>query len=395
MRFRGFTVRPSVDLSAAATGAMVYSCALGIVTVVMPLLAVHSGYGKPAVGYLTAVSALAQILTRLSLGAVMRIYPDRWLILAAGVLLAGSSVLVAASARLPWFVLAELLQGSSRGMFWTGSQTHVVRGVGSAVGRLAVVNFISSIGLLAGPVAAGVLAAHSLELALDAAAGVAAAGCLPALLLDRLSPFERAREPSIGRLWQRPGVDMGCAAGLTAGGWRGLLSSYVPVALERAGQSRPVIGLMVSVANAASIVGAGAVARAHGRLSSAFAVSTVAAGVGTALAVFAAPVLPLETVVLAVSGIGAGALQTLGPAVATDAVGPDRRGDAIATAGTFRAVALFASPLAAGAMLGFAPLSLAAGLIGGAITLPVMLLRRQPATAAQRGRPTWHRQRAR
>jgi hypothetical protein len=44
----------------------------------------------------------------------------------------------------------------------TGSQTHVVRGKGSSVGRLAMVNLVASIGQLLGPVLAGVVASRSI-----------------------------------------------------------------------------------------------------------------------------------------------------------------------------------------------------------------------------------------
>lgn len=70
---------------------------------------------------------------------------------ALGGLLAVSCALVAWSAAVVPFLACELFQGAARGCFWTGSQTHVVRGNGSSVGRLAVVNLVASIGQLIGP----------------------------------------------------------------------------------------------------------------------------------------------------------------------------------------------------------------------------------------------------
>jgi MFS family permease len=125
------------DLAASAIGGLTFSTALGMATVALPLLALDAGYSKSAVGLLTASSAISQMGVRMGLGPLMRRYPDWLLVFIAGGLLAASCVLVAWSAAVVPFVASELLQGTARGCFWTGSQTHVVRGKGSSVGRLA------------------------------------------------------------------------------------------------------------------------------------------------------------------------------------------------------------------------------------------------------------------
>ncbi len=199
----GQGVRLDRDFIVTALGAAVFSLALSAATLALLLRALDTGYSNAAVGFLTGVSAVSQLGIRLVLGWVMRRYPDSTLVAVSGVLLALSCVLVAASAAVVPFVVAELLQGVARGCFWTGSQTHVVRSAGSAVSRLAVVNFFASIGLLIGPAVAGLLADRSVLLALLAAAAVAAAGLIPALLLDRLPPFQPSRR----------GEGIGCGAG--------------------------------------------------------------------------------------------------------------------------------------------------------------------------------------
>lgn len=386
MRGAGGTLRVDRDLLATGVGAAVYSFSLGIATVALPLLALDAGYSKAAVGYLVSCSAVSQMLARMALGAVMRRYPDWLLVFAAGGFLAISCTLVAISAALIPFVIAELVQGVARGCFWTGSQTHVVRGKGSSVRRLAAVNLSSSVGLLAGPVVGGFIGDLSLALALYTAAGVALVAMIPPLLLDRLPPFAAVVRGAGDPVWKRPGVDVGCLAGVTAGTWRGMLSSYVPVALQHAGQSASAIGSLVAVANGASIAGAALISRiGNRRLVRSFAVSTLATGIGTSFIAFVATVTPLEVLVLAVSGLGAGTLQSIGPAIATDAVHPEERGDAIALAGTYRAAALFAAPLGVGASLTLMPLSAAVAVAGGIISLPTLLIRRaryaQPSIA--------------
>ncbi|MDP9417203.1 MAG: MFS transporter, partial [Actinomycetota bacterium] len=181
-----------------------------------------------------------------------------------------------------------------------------------------------------------------------------------------------------GRIWRRPGVDAGCWAGVTAGAWRGLLSSYVPVALESARQSASTIGALVAVANAASLVGAAASGRVRGRWSRRVLLTgIVAAGLATALTGAVAGHVALSATVLALSGVAAGALQVLGPAIAAESVHEEERGDAIAVSGTFRAAALFVAPLAVAGLVVVVPLAPAVAVVGAAMTIPAVALRRR------------------
>ncbi|HCA87614.1 MAG TPA: MFS transporter, partial [Streptomyces sp.] len=87
----------------------------------------------------------------------------------------------------------------------------------------------------------------------------------------------------------------------------------------------------------------------------------------------------LSAVVLAVSGLAAGALQVLGPAIAAESVHPEERGEAIAASGTFRAAALFTAPLAVAGLVVVLPLAPAVALVGAAMTVPAIALRRRTA----------------
>jgi MFS family permease len=354
----------------------VFSIALGIASVAVPLLAVASGYSAGEIGLLLASSAVSQMATRLVLGHVMRVLPDWTLIAAAAVMLVGSNALLAITAVPALFVLSQLFQGVARACFWTGSQTHVVRGPGSSVGALASMNFISSAGLLIGPVLAGLLTERSPQLALGVGAAIGVAGLFPVLLLDRLPPFSPPDDRPEGMLWRRPGVSAGCWAGLTTGAWRALLGSYIPVALSQARQSSSTIGVLVAFANASSVVGAGVVGRATDQLMvRAYVVGTIATGAAVAVVGAAAGHAWIAAALLCLSGVGAGALQTLGPAIASDAVHPEERGEAIAAAGTFRAAALLLSPLGVSGLLVVAPLSLAMAAVGVLITVPAVAAR--------------------
>ena len=375
----------SRDAAAAIAGAVIFSLSLGLATVAVPLLALRAGYSAAEIGAITAVSAVAQMATRMAMGPAMRRWADWTLITAAGFLLAASCGLMAISAAVAPLVIANLLQGAARACFFTGTQTHVVRGPGRAVGALATTNFASSIGLLVGPALAGVLSERTPVLALTVASSIALLGIVPTFLLARLPPFSPPADRPPGRMWRRPGVDIGCWAAVVAGSWRGLLSSFVPVALDAARQSSSTIGVLVSVANGASVAGSVVVARVRDRgVRWAFAVGTLAAGAGTGLTAALAGHVVLAGCVLAISGLGAGALQTVGPAIATDSVHPEERGDAIAAAGTFRAAALFVAPLAVSGLVGVIALAPAMALAGAAMTLPALALRRRTAAPEEK-----------
>ena len=89
---------------------------------------------------------------------------------------------------------------------------------------------------------------------------------------------------------------------------------------------------------------------------------------------------PAAAFALAMGGFGSGVLMSLGPALATQSVSADERGEAIAVAGTFRAVALLITPGAAAAAIGLITLPVGMVVAGLVIGIPpiVAALRRAP-----------------
>ena len=350
-----------------------FSFALGAASVALPLQAVAVGYSAVEVGILTAVSAISQMTSRIFLGRVMRRVPDWAIIALACVYLAASCLIVVASGELLPFLAAQLLQGVARAWFWTGSQTHVVRGEGSSVKALASVNLIGNLGLLSGPVVAGLLIGEDARLALTVSALVAIVTVAPTFALDRLPPFKKLTNRPPGGIWQRAGVWEGCYAGVTAGAWRGLLGSYVPLALHHARHSSLTVGILVAVANAAAIVGAWLVARIESEplMLRALRIGTPVTGLAVAATGPLASSALLAGVALTVSGIAAGALQTIGPALASDAVHQEERGEAIAVTGAWRAASLFVAPLATAGLVAAVPIGAAMLATGLVIALPI------------------------
>lgn len=362
------------DAVASIAGAVIFAVGLGIASVAVPLLAMRAGYSTAEVGVIIAISAVSQMVTRLFMAAMMRRAPDKAFVVVSAASLAMSCGILVVSTSWPVFTVSQLLQGLARAFFWTGTQTHAVRMSNSAVGALARLNLASGLGQIAGPLAAGLLIASSPQLALGVAGAISALGLGTALLMVRLDPFApRGKRSGQVRIWRRPGVDAACWASASAGAWRGLLGSYVPVALEHARQSSTTIGALVAVANGAQVAGSTVSGRLRtGGLRRSLVLGILASGVGVALVGPLAGMAALSAFVLAVSGIGAGALQTVGPALASDSVGLEERGEAIASTGTFRAAALLMAPIAAAGLVTVVPLSAAIATAGLLIAFPVI-----------------------
>lgn len=352
---------------AVTTGAVfAFSTALGVSNVALPLLALAAGYGAAAIGALTATSAAAQLLVRATVATVARRHSDRFLMTSAAAALGLSCVLVSLSTVAWVFVLAELCQGAARAYFWTGSQLHVMHGA-NALRGVARINLTSGLGGLLGPVLAGLLAEGSPVTATVTAAAIATAGLLLCAGTHRNPPQRGGRRAKAAKLWRSPSLRSGCWASATAGTWGGLLTSYVPVILTQAGHSAHLVGILVGTANGANIVGSYVVGRIRlSRLGRGYPALVL----GTAVSIVALSVLAfqplLSAAALVTGGLGAGALLTLGPVLASDRLTAAQRPDALAATGTFRASALLLSPLTvagASAVLATAPAMAAVGAI--------------------------------
>ncbi|MCO4264589.1 MFS transporter [Pseudarthrobacter sp. MDT3-26] len=365
---------PGTDRALSIGATVLFSFALGTLGVVVPLLAIGVGYSAPEVGLMVALAAVSQLVTRLFMGALMRRVPDKAFLVGSAVMIAVSCVLLALSDALVIFAVSQLVQGSARALFWTSSQTHAVRMSATSVGGLTAVNLAAGVGALLGPALAGYLWEASAALPLVVAAAAGAAAAITAALLVRLplfAPEKSAGGMKAGRLWRRPGVGAACWMNAGAGAWKSLLDSYVPVALSLAGQSVAVIGILISIANTAVLAGsaAGSWLRRKGVRAS-LVTGLLATGAGLAAAGPLAGVAAAAAVALVISGIGAGILQTVGPAIAVDEVHPEERGDVLALTGTVRASALFFTPFGMALLVTVAPVAAALLAAGVVITLP-------------------------
>lgn len=372
------STKPKREARLAAIAALAFSLAMGTQSVLLPLLALAAGYSKPDVGILTAISAIAQLFTRILSATAMRRFSDKTLVVLSGIVLAISSTSVALSSFVVVFVIAELIQGIARGLFWSSATTHVLRQEGPTVGLMATINFLSSFGLFAGPTVAGLIAKFSLSTALVVAGAIALTTVIPAVLLSKEPPFEKGAKKIKREIWGKSEVRLGSWAGMTAGSWRGILNSYVPVVLRSVGDSYFLVGVLVSMANGASILGTGLMGLLKRRSPiKVFALGVAMAAIGTGFVGITAKSIFISLVILVAGGIGAGLLQTLGPVIATGGVETHQKGDAVALAGSFRAGALLGAPLLMAALLG--PIGLSAALLvsGAVLGLPILTARNE------------------
>ena len=316
----------------------------------------------------------------------MRRVPDRTLLAFGPVALAMTFVVVLVSPSLVALAVGWVLLALGRACFWTAGQTHSVRGKASSLRGLATLNFFGSLGALVGPLLAGLLAESGIETALVTGAVIAGLGLLPALALDRFPPFSRSQARGNTAMWRRPGVDAACWSGATAGAWRGLMDAYVPVILAAARHSSTTIGALVSVANAASVIGTVLIGKLRPSLTApTYVISMLAAGLGLAVLGYVSGNVPIAAVALGLSGLGAGVIQTLGPNLAATSVGEQEKGDAMATYGTARTTAMFLAPLAVAGGIVVVPISVALVVVGASLALPafaVRSLKRVPASSA-------------
>lgn len=356
---------------------MAFGLALGSTTLAFPLLALEAGFGAGAVGLLAALSAAFQMISKTSLTYLLSRFTDRSLMIVALAIMATSAIALVSTTALIGFIVAQVLQGIARGIFWTAGQTHAVRMPGIAARRLAGVQTVGQLGGLMGPALAGMLAElASLTAALWAAAAMAAIGLTTALTLDALPTYARKPKGRRTPIWKTAGVGLGSWGAAVGGAWRGILDSFVPVILEGAGLSSRVIGGLMTTADGSGLAATAVVAK-WGNAGTGRRIPLAASGLALGLVL-----LPMVDGVLAVAavvtlcGLCGGFSAVLGTTSVNESALPSDQGAALALVGVYRAAARTAAPtVISGALL---VVSLPIALIGTAIGMfaPSAWLRR-------------------
>lgn len=363
---------------AAFIAAATYGVALGASTVVLPLLALEAGHSAERIGFFAGSGALAQLAARAFIVPLLRRFPDRMLIATSMMALLSSFVVVWGSRNMLAFVSAMSLEGISRAYFWTGMQTHVVHGQENVGSSLARVTLAGNVGLVVGPALAGACLDVSVALGLGLGVVCSVLAFVVSLRLTRWPPFNPPVDANRVRVWRRRPVVIGSVATCVAGSWRGLLGSYVPVALVAGSQTSASVGLAVTLGSAANTIAALVLVRWQPLRPARFiAVSCAAAGIGIGTLGVSAASAVAVVVCLVVSGYAAGLLQIAGSAIAAQGVHPEERADVLALTGMVRAGSIMLSPVTVAVMLPVMPVGAALALVGGLLTVPPALLVRR------------------
>ena len=378
----------SVDRLGSLLAVFAYSLGLGIDTVAIPLLALQAGYDAAAVGFLVAAAAGAQFTTRLALPWLLGRYPDRRLIGIAALGMALAFGLLAMTTALPVFVAAQLIQGASRAVFWTSSQTHAVRGEGRPVQRLVDLNVAGNAGTLVGPALGGILALAGLPVALATAAGGALVAVAASRSLRALAPYDRRQGAGTFHLLRRDGIDVACWASVVGGCWWSMMGSYVPVLAVASGVGSVGVGWLITASEGAGMAALMALRRLAPehvrrvvRIAATVSVAALSA-LGLAALTATGSVAWIFAAVMVVGGASSGTITTLAPAMASLAAEPEEQGDALALSGTFRAGALLVAPAAVGGLLGLVGIPVAMIAMTAVAGLPGLVVGRRGSTRA-------------
>ena len=364
-----------VDRVAGLVAVFGFSVGLGVGTVTIPLLALASGYDAATVGFLVATSAASQLGTRLTLPRLLGRYPDRRLIGLASLLMAAAFGLLLWSVALPVFIVAQLSHGAARAIFWTSSQTHVVRSPGETVRRLVDLNVLGNAGSLSGPAIGGSLAVLGFEVSLAAAGVAALIASAASLLLVTYPPYDRRRSAGTWSLLRRDGVDVACWASVSGGAWWSMAGSFFPVILVGAGLGPVGIGWLITASEGAGMAALLMLRRVADRRVARVVRTAAFVVLGAVIAMALAPArIEIYIVLMIIGGASSGTVTTLGPAMASLAAGPHEQGDALSLTGMFRAASLFGSPAAVGALLALLPVGGAIVVVGGSLLVPGVVL---------------------
>lgn len=298
------------DRGGTAVTAVLFATASGALSVLVPLLMLADGLSLAVVGVVTIVAGLAQLLMRLLTAQLMRFVPDRALVCAACVLVGVGSGLAWTSSAVAAMVIVQLTHGVARALFWTGLQTHSVRTDDTAVRGMATVNLFAGVGLMAGPAIVGwMLHVWDFGTTLLFSVVIGVLGAPTSLFIQRLPPFT-TRHGTISTTVWTTNTRLGSWMSGVAGGWKGLLDSYVPVLLVAQAYAESTTSLLIATSSGAVLLGTLLATRASGVAASRLHLIGVllTAGALATVGLFGS-FLPTAIVALAIGGTVSGVLQ--------------------------------------------------------------------------------------
>lgn len=385
--------KPPGWLARVLAGVVLTQAALYLARPVTSYRALALGADARAVGLITAAFALVPLVVAVPLGRASDRWRPGWLLTGGIALGALACALLGLAGSLPGLALASAVLGLGHLALTLAGQSLIARQSGDDrhdrdFGLYAAA---ASAGQLIGPALAGIVlgaAGHSLEDATIAgflvAAGLMALAVPTSLGTDRLGPAGRPRDRSEGRplrageLIGARGVPAGMFASLAILATVDVLTAYLPVLGTQRGIPPAVVGGLLSLRAAASILSRVLIPWMVGRLGRVRLLAVSAAG--SALLTAALPLAggtAALAVLLAAAGFLLGIGQPLTMSMVVQAVPEGTRGTALAIRLTGNRFGQVATPAAAGLVAGAAGVSAAFFLLGGLLGLAAVAVVRR------------------
>jgi MFS family permease len=384
--------RPPGWLARLLVGVVLSQAALYLARPVTSYRALALGADLRAVGLITAAFALVPLLVALPLGRAA----DRWrpgYLLAGGIVLSAvACALLGLAATLVGLALSSALLGLGHLALTLAGQSLIARQSDDTehdrdFGLYAAA---ASLGQLVGPALAGLTlasAGRSLEdattLGFLVAAGLVALALPTCHRVDLLGRADRPERPDprplrAGELVRARGVPAGMFASLAILATVDVLTAYLPVLGERRGIGPGMVGALLSLRAASSILSRILIPWMVARLGRVRLLTVSAAG--SALLTAALPAAGgagVLAVLLTAAGFFLGIGQPLTMSMVVQAVPDDARGTALAIRLTGNRLGQVATPAAAGLVAGAAGVAAPFWLLGGLLGLAALAVARR------------------
>jgi MFS family permease len=385
--------KPPGWLARVLAGVVLTQAALFLARPVTSYRALALGADARAVGLITAAFALVPLVVAVPLGRASDRWRPGWLLTGGIALGALACALLGLADSLPGLALASAVLGLGHLALTLAGQSLIARQSGDDrhdrdFGLYAAA---ASAGQLIGPALAGIVlgaAGRSLEDATTTgflvAAGLMALAVPTSLGTDRLGRAGRSRGRSEGRplrageLIGARGVPAGMFASLAILATVDVLTAFLPVLGTQRGIPPAVVGGLLSLRAAASILSRVLIPWMVGRLGRVRLLAASAAG--SALLTAALPLAggtAALAVLLAAAGFLLGIGQPLTMSMVVQAVPEGTRGTALAIRLTGNRFGQVATPAAAGLVAGAAGVSAAFFLLGGLLGLAAVAVVRR------------------
>jgi MFS family permease len=380
-------------LTRVLAGVVLTQAALFLARPVTSYRALALGADARAVGLITAAFALVPLVVAVPLGRASDRWRPGWLLTGGIALGAVACALLGLAASLPGLALASAALGLGHLALTLAGQSLIARQSGDALHDrdFGLYAAAASAGQLIGPALAAIAlsaAGRSLEdattLGFLVAVGLMALAIPTSLGTDRLGRAGRPRDREKGRplrVWQligATGVPAGMFASLAILATVDVLTAFLPVLGTQRGIPPAVIGGLLSLRAATSILSRVLIPWMVGRLGRIRLLAASAAG--SALLTAALP-LAGDAVALAVLLAAAGFLlgigQPLTMSMVVQAVPAGTRGTALAIRLTGNRFGQVATPAAAGLVAGAAGVSAAFFMLGGLLGLAALAVVRR------------------